>query len=547
MFTKVPRAIVDAAGLTKEQRFFIKTVVLRGANALLCAAAGTGKSTCIRVLRQYADLNGVRAAWTASTGVASCALHGTSVYSWAGLGRPRGTAEERAAYLRAVTRLDSHAGARLRSTHLLVVDEVSMLPPYVLEWIDSAARAVREEPARPFGGMQVVFVGDFLQLQPVRAEGEHDCVPLYAAPIVSRAQLVPCVLTRLLRQDADDDLTRILQYVRHGAPLPQGLRDALLARVTQPSQVPPDATWIVSTRAAAHRVCSHKAWTHRDALAAARGKAVPLTLLQPAVYMTQLPQSLGAPRGAKQRSAASGGVTVRTDKASRATTLVLPGTPMALGLGVPSEPVAARRTLQDAPSAWAAGVPPATFARSVVDGLAGHVFAGMRVVVLVNVRAEGRIVCANGQCGEWVGVSRGHAQVRLQGTDAIVNVPPTVRSWTSPACRDTALHAAWWPVLPAYALTVHRVQGSTLPRVAVELSSDMFAPQQAYVALSRARRLADVYVLPDVDLSCLQLCDDAAVRWYALLQRLVERRTDELGAKQRARGVKRPRTAPDAE
>jgi ATP-dependent exoDNAse (exonuclease V) alpha subunit len=72
------------------------------------------------------------------------------------------------------------------------------------------------------------------------------------------------------------------------------------------------------------------------------------------------------------------------------------------------------------------------------------------------------------------------------------------------------------PIINAYALTVHKVQSLSMPSITVCLNDDVFAVGQAYVALSRARKLEDVW------LTCLDLkafkTDPSAIAEYARLR-----------------------------
>ena len=56
------------------------------------------------------------------------------------------------------------------------------------------------------------------------------------------------------------------------------------------------------------------------------------------------------------------------------------------------------------------------------------------------------------------------------------------------------IRAGFYPIVPAYAFTIHKLQGLTIPTLVVDFSN-LFAPGQFYVAVSRVRRLEDLYVL----------------------------------------------------
>lgn len=155
---------VDDFDPTPEYRFLLWART-RG-NVLLTGQAGTGKST---LLRQFLQDTPLRVAVTAPTGIAALNVGGTTVHRWCGmqLGPQDGEDFERAA-----ARLEDHpavhgARKRVEDTDCLIIDEISMMAGRQLDFLDFWLRRLRETP-EPFGGLQVIFLGDFLQLPPVR-------------------------------------------------------------------------------------------------------------------------------------------------------------------------------------------------------------------------------------------------------------------------------------------------------------------------------------------------------------------------------------------
>jgi ATP-dependent DNA helicase PIF1 len=68
--------------------------------------------------------------------------------------------------------------SRIEKTKVLIIDEISMLPPRALSLVDAVCRHIRGMQA-PFGGLQVVLVGDFFQLPPVvRRDRDESTLPL---------------------------------------------------------------------------------------------------------------------------------------------------------------------------------------------------------------------------------------------------------------------------------------------------------------------------------------------------------------------------------
>ena len=145
-------------------------LVMQGRNVLLTGQAGTGKST---LLRNGIDADGEGVAITASTGIAALNIEGSTLHRWSGmmLGPKRG--EDPREYLREMMRdkrQSVRAGFdRIRNCQLLVLDEVSMLSGITFSFFDLLCRTIRRDDA-PFGGIQVIATGDFLQLPPVRTD-----------------------------------------------------------------------------------------------------------------------------------------------------------------------------------------------------------------------------------------------------------------------------------------------------------------------------------------------------------------------------------------
>lgn len=101
---------------------------------------------------------------TASTGCAACGVGGQTIHAWAGVGTGLGSdlcAEE------LKMKLGKQNKKNIRQTRVLLIDEVSMISAKEFDKLSDLAGLVRHKTAQPFGGLQVVLCGDFLQLPPV--------------------------------------------------------------------------------------------------------------------------------------------------------------------------------------------------------------------------------------------------------------------------------------------------------------------------------------------------------------------------------------------
>lgn len=144
-------------------------LVFQGRNVVVTGAAGCGKSAVVEYLVAELVRRGFKVAVTATTGIAALNVGGKTLHSFlrVGPGIDRMTKEEVAR--EAMARRGF--AQELKTYRVLIVDEVSMLDPDFLEKIDYMLRMVRSD-WRPMGGLQVVFVGDFAQLPPVRKASE---------------------------------------------------------------------------------------------------------------------------------------------------------------------------------------------------------------------------------------------------------------------------------------------------------------------------------------------------------------------------------------
>lgn len=200
---------VDLTGLSDDQRAVIDNV-RGGNNVFFTGSAGTGKSftlvALIAVLKELnADMPGTVHV-TASTGIAATHIGGTTLHSFAGLGIGNESLEV------LVARAKDNKGTRERwmEARVLVVDEVSMVGADFFEKLDLVAKELRKNQ-RPFGGIQLVFSGDFLQLPPVEKTHGH----LFECASWKRAVHVTIELRRVFRQQ-DELFIALLQSLRRG-------------------------------------------------------------------------------------------------------------------------------------------------------------------------------------------------------------------------------------------------------------------------------------------------------------------------------------------
>ena len=189
------------------------TILKLGHTTFLTGAAGAGKSYVLREYISYLKRHGVRYAVTASTGIASTHIGGTTIHAWSGIG----IRQKLTAYDLDAIEEKANVYKRWNDTQVLIIDEISMLHASFVDMLDKLAKHLRRNDA-PFGGMQVVFTGDFFQLPPVVRQGnEYESIDVFAfaSSAWKAAKPVVCYLTEQFRQE-DDTLTNILNAIRLG-------------------------------------------------------------------------------------------------------------------------------------------------------------------------------------------------------------------------------------------------------------------------------------------------------------------------------------------
>lgn len=217
-----------------------------GKSFLVTGPGGTGKSALIRHIVEDALNMGKKLQVCAMTGTAADQLQckARTIHSWAGLGLASGGVGE------VVDRVYRNKQRRAcwKKANILIIDEVSMMSAKLLNILDMLARKCRT-PLFPFGGMQVIFFGDFYQLPPV-GDAEDPASMAWAFEYHRWSEIVSSVieLKTVFRQN-DPLFVKALHQVRVGR-LTRSCYERLLTRVgvdlTPPIGVVP--TKLVPTR-----------------------------------------------------------------------------------------------------------------------------------------------------------------------------------------------------------------------------------------------------------------------------------------------------------
>lgn len=214
-------------------------------NVFMTGPGGTGKSTLIREIYKDGEQNGREIAITALTGQAAQTLgcDAITIHRWAGVGLCKGTTEE----IITKTMKNTRACKRWLYTDCLVIDEISMMPKDMFETLDKLGREITKtatkkyrdyrphrNPDMPFGGLQLVFSGDFFQLPPVE-DSTAFCFTS-SSWFTTFPKKSHIVLDVLYRQSGDQaEFRKMLNKMREGKLTPKTLQ-ALSKRVVSPPE-----------------------------------------------------------------------------------------------------------------------------------------------------------------------------------------------------------------------------------------------------------------------------------------------------------------------
>ncbi len=196
-------------GLTPSQARFAKSF-FAGANCLLTGEAGTGKSYLLRAVSDFLVERGVNIGKCGLTGVASFIIGGQTLHSFCGIG----LADEPVPNLVSRIYKNRKAKDRVTAVDVLFIDEASMAKGDLLNKVNGVFKAIRYNDA-PFGGCQVCFIADWLQLPPIFKADEVQELA-FQCDAWRECNVQTVVLKEQMRQRDDSSLLKVLSDIRVG-------------------------------------------------------------------------------------------------------------------------------------------------------------------------------------------------------------------------------------------------------------------------------------------------------------------------------------------
>ncbi len=194
--------------LNKDFKRVLKLMETTNTHLFITGKAGAGKSTLLSIFRNTTIKHPVL---LAPTGVAAMNINGSTIHKFFRF--PINVNKENVRSIR-ITNVDLY-----KSISMIVIDEISMVRADILDCIDIFLRKFRKNNS-PFGGVQMVFVGDLYQLPPIVHDKERDTflnnyeTPYFFSSAVFKNTRVEVIELKKIYRQTDQDFIKLLNKIR---------------------------------------------------------------------------------------------------------------------------------------------------------------------------------------------------------------------------------------------------------------------------------------------------------------------------------------------
>lgn len=412
------------SSLNKEQLYALEAVKL-GQSIFLTGSPGTGKSFVLKHIIDFLKSVNRDYAITSSTGCSAVLINGQTIHSYLGMGIGN-TSFDKVVMGLMKNKMKYKQLCDLRT---LILDEISMIDDNTLNKISLILQKIKSDK-KPFGGVQMILVGDFCQLAPVSGS--------FCFTSDSWKDLRPvCIqLKDLIRQKDDSVFQDILQEVRFGKCSKKSfnvlrqLCDTTFENLT-PTKLYPLNTDVQSL----NNMEYHKIYQHNNGVPVSKARIIqcfPVVDIHSSMELLTFDDH-NTNIDVYQYNSFTNDKTIKT---------------------------------QD---------------------FTINLYKGLQIMVTRNINFEKGLV--NGTIG--IIVSLSPTSVCIED----VNKTRHVIYYHTSTNENTQTYVKFMPIKMAYALSIHKSQGTTLDAVEIDGSTFIFASGQLYTALSRAKNMASIRLL----------------------------------------------------
>ena len=404
-----------------------------GKNIFLTGPGGSGKTALIRQMVKFSQEQGKKIQVCALTGCAAILLEckAKTVHSFAGIGLANGTIDE------VVRRVISnkYKVKNWLNIDILIIDEVSMMSSKLFDILNYTAKRARKRIDVPFGGIQVIFSGDFYQLPPVGTHGQKDTSAFCFESELWNKTFDETICLKTIFRQTDPEYTTILNQIRVGK-LYKSAYEKLQEHINKP---PP--TDLESSA------------SFKPTILLPRRKDAEL------INMTELEKLQGESKKYCASPAADIPLPEKVKQELKTTSLE-------------------QKEME-------------------YNFLANNIMAdkelvikiGTQVMCIANIDMESDQQVVNGSQGVVVGFVGELPLVQFnKGPRRTVGY----HVWASETIPDVGVKQM--PLIYAWAITIHKSQGVSLDMAQIDVGTNIFESGQTYVALSRVKSLNGLYL-----------------------------------------------------
>ena len=427
---------INSLSTEQEQAF---ELFKQGRNIFITGPGGSGKTFLIKKIYDWCNENYKPIQVCALTGCAAVLLNcsARTIHSWAGIGLGNGESDKIIQYV---------SGNKFKrnnwlSIQVLVIDEVSMMSSKLLTILDGIAKKVKKND-EPFGGIQIIFSGDFYQLPPVGNKSDPESSMFcFENPAWNELFNYEIELKYIFRQ-TDQSYADVLNQIREGVLTKKGY-NLLLSRCIRCNDETLKPTKILP---------------RKDVVSKINESEMALLNTEHATYYMQViedlpsrPSSLHKPSKTKETE----NVKNRLNHDQIQTTIEL-------------------------------------FKNNLMAEKELTLKIGSQVMCIINLEMEGTRPIVNGSRGVVTRFSEnGLPIVKFKsGNEQVMNY----HVWEIEGDGLQGYTIKQIPLILAWAITIHKSQGTTLDFAEIDVGNGIFECGQSYVALSRVKNIEGLYL-----------------------------------------------------